>query len=314
MLNWLCQGTCPDIATITSLLASNTRCPSPGHLEAAKYVGRYLKSTSDLGLLFSSKGNPTLEGYIHFPLPDDVLLPDGSSSPACIGFCYANWGPQDASVPRFDQLLRSVSIDETKSICGHIIMMGGAPIKWMTHKEKRNSRSSCEAEIKATDECVKSVQQFRNLLDEMSLLNTSSSTTIFNDNRGAVDWSQTSSTKGLRHLNIRENCVREAIQLDEVSVAHIAGSSNPADLFSKEFKSDVTFRTLRGLLLFYPSFFLQDDAPRLDGGCQVITYIVFSKESRSPCDVLSFLPAWLSHNLCKNSKIKNILPFYLIMV
>ena len=147
-------------------------------------------------------------------------------------------------------------------------MMGGAPIKWMTHKEKRNSRSSCEAEIKATDECVKSVQQFRNLLDEMNLLDVSSSTAIFNDNRGTVDWSQTSSTKGLHHLNIQENCSRDAILLDEVSVAHIPGSSNPADLFSKEFKSDVTFCTLRGVLLFHPSTLL---APRLDGGCQVIT-------------------------------------------
>ncbi len=103
MLNWLCQGTRPDIATITSLLASHTRCPSPGHLEAVKYVGRYLKSTSDLGLLFSSKGNSTLEGYIHFPFPDDVLLPDGHSIPAYIGFCDANWGLQDASLPKDDQ-------------------------------------------------------------------------------------------------------------------------------------------------------------------------------------------------------------------
>ncbi len=58
MLNWLCQGTCPDIATITSLLASHTHCLSPGHIEAVKFLDHYLKSTSDLGLLFSSKGNP----------------------------------------------------------------------------------------------------------------------------------------------------------------------------------------------------------------------------------------------------------------
>jgi hypothetical protein len=128
MLNWLCQGTHPDIATITSLLASFTSCPSPGHLDAIKNVGHYLKSTSDLGLVFSSSGNPILEAFHHFPLNDDITTPDGFLSPHCTGFCDANWGPQDASVPKPDAPSRFVSIHETKSVCGHVLFMGGAPI------------------------------------------------------------------------------------------------------------------------------------------------------------------------------------------
>jgi hypothetical protein len=50
---------------------------------------------------------------------------------------------------------RPVTVQESRSICGHIFFYGGCPILWKTHKEKRISRSSCEAEIKATDECVK---------------------------------------------------------------------------------------------------------------------------------------------------------------
>ena len=38
MLNWLSLGTRPDITTVCSLLASNQCCPSPGHLDTAKYV------------------------------------------------------------------------------------------------------------------------------------------------------------------------------------------------------------------------------------------------------------------------------------
>jgi hypothetical protein len=45
MINWLQQCTRPDLATIYSLLATYTHRPSPGHLEAAKYVGRYILST-----------------------------------------------------------------------------------------------------------------------------------------------------------------------------------------------------------------------------------------------------------------------------
>jgi hypothetical protein len=33
------QCTCPDISTIFSLLASHMHCLSPGHIDAARYVG-----------------------------------------------------------------------------------------------------------------------------------------------------------------------------------------------------------------------------------------------------------------------------------
>ena len=144
--------------------------------------------------------------------------------------------------------------------------MGGCPILWKTHKEKRISRSSCEVEIKSTDECVKNVQMFRHILSDLSLIDSSSPTPVYNDNRGAVDWSNSFSTKGMRHVNIRENAIREARVLNEISIHHIPGVSNPADLFTKEFKSDTLFRTLRGLILFYPSSFKSDVASRLDGG------------------------------------------------
>ena len=163
---------------------------------------------------------------------------------------------------------RLVSSLETRSICGHVLMMGGAPVFWKCHKESRTSRSSTEAEIKATDECTKSVQMFRNILGDLELINLSLATTIYNDNKGAVNWSNTSSTKGMRHVNIRENAVREAIhEFNEVAVLHIPGAHNPSDIFTKEFKSDAIFRTLRGLLLSYPSALIAQNVPRLDGGC-----------------------------------------------
>jgi hypothetical protein len=210
MINWLTQGTRPDLATIFSLLASHTKMPSPGHLDAVKHVGRYLKSTADLGLLFTSRRNQALESYIYFPLNESVPLPNGSTAPELTGFCDANWGPQDASLPSSSTPSRQVSINETRSICGHILFMGGSPIFWKTHKESRISRSSCESEVKATDECTKSIQMFRNVLGDLGLINLQDATTIYNDNRGAVDWSNTTSTKGMRHVNIRENCVCEA--------------------------------------------------------------------------------------------------------
>jgi hypothetical protein len=76
MLNWLSQGTRPDITTMVSLLASHQCTPSPGHLDAAKYLGKYLKATAHLGLLFSSRHNSKLEGFVFFPI--HPLNPSGS--------------------------------------------------------------------------------------------------------------------------------------------------------------------------------------------------------------------------------------------
>jgi len=68
MINWLTMGTRPDLATMFSLLASNTSNPSPGHLDAVKHLGRYIKSTADLGFLFSSRRNVPLESFVFFPV------------------------------------------------------------------------------------------------------------------------------------------------------------------------------------------------------------------------------------------------------
>jgi hypothetical protein len=140
MINWLQRCTRPDLATIFTLLATHIHCPSPGHLEAAKYVGRYILSTMDLSLVFSTQASSSLETFIHFPLPD-LSTPNPSLST----FCDANWGPQDASHPSPTNS-RPVSIHESESICGHIFFYGGCPILWKTHKETRISCSSCEAE------------------------------------------------------------------------------------------------------------------------------------------------------------------------
>jgi len=66
MLNWLQPCTHPDLATILSLSGTHMHCPSPGHIEAAKYVGRYILSTMDLGLGFSTKTTSSLESIFPF--------------------------------------------------------------------------------------------------------------------------------------------------------------------------------------------------------------------------------------------------------
>ena len=254
MLNWLSISTRPDLTTAHSLLAIATAAPTQGHLNAIRYVGRYIKATADYGISFSSSPNNNLEGFITFPLPDH-----NSSIPIPSAFADANWGPQDASVPS-PKNIRSVSINKTRSILGHIIFFSGGPLIWKCNKEKRISRSSCEAEIKATDECTKNVQWMRHLLEDLDLL-AHTPTPIYNDNQAAIIWCKTTSTKGMHHYNIRENAVREAInEHKEVSIHHVGGKTNPADLLTKEHKSPDIFRSLRDSFM----------SRRSSGGCSHI--------------------------------------------
>jgi hypothetical protein len=80
-------------------------------------------------------------------------------------------------------------------------------------------------------------------------------TAIYNDNKVAADWSNSSSTKVMCHVNIWENSVREAIhEFNEITASHIPGQNNPVAIFTKEFKSDVIFRSYSLELIVVLSF------------------------------------------------------------
>jgi hypothetical protein len=72
---------------------------------------------------------------------------------------------------------------------------------------------------------------------------------IFNDNKACVQWSKRTTTKGLRHIQMRENRIRENIASQFVDIQHIAGKINLADIFTKEMKNTCHFVELRDLFM-----------------------------------------------------------------
>jgi hypothetical protein len=79
-----------DIATITDIIVQHQSYPSPGHVEAAKYVICYLKGTSILGITFTSKTKSSIKSFVKFPIPQEKLEP----------FSDSNWVPKGASNPK----------------------------------------------------------------------------------------------------------------------------------------------------------------------------------------------------------------------
>jgi hypothetical protein len=86
-----------------------------------------------------------------------------------------------------------------------------------------------------------------------------------NDNEAAVKWCHNMTTKGLRHIQMRENAVREQVQLGLITVEHIGGKQNLSDAFTKEEKDTEHFITCRDMLVTAtPKTKIQDENTSTD--------------------------------------------------
>ena len=239
-LLWLSQGTRPDLSTITNMLAQHQNNPNDKHIASAKHAIKYLKGTKTKGITFNSNTDSKLTSYVHFPIQSETVQ----------GISDANWGPQDQSKPNTTRPLPEIEQFKTRSISGHVLTFMG-PLNWTSKRQKITARSSCEAEIYATDECVKDIIHLRHVIQDLDLEKEllHPKTKIYNDNMACVMWSKNTTTKGLRHLQIRENAIRES---KFIKIEHICGKINPADMFTKEDKDPDHFRRLRDTIVTEP--------------------------------------------------------------
>ena len=100
---------------------------------------------------------------------------------------------------------------------GAIVYRMGGPIAWKAIRQVKTSLSSCEAEIRATNEGVKLTMGVRHLAEALSdlgilLPDASLPTDLYNDNHSCVIWANSTTTKGIRHMELREDSVREPRQ------------------------------------------------------------------------------------------------------
>ena len=77
-------------------------------------------------------------------------------------------------------------------------------------------------------------------------------TPIYNDNTGCIAWSNTSTNRNLRHIQMRENVIRENIILKYINILHCDGKENIADIFTKEDRDKQHFLKLRDTLVHDP--------------------------------------------------------------
>lgn len=125
------------------------------------------------------------------------------------------------------------------------------PLHWLSKRQSVTAGSSAEAEIYATDECIKFLLELSQILEflEVKHLFMPDTNIVYNDNNACIQWSKNTTTKGLRHIQMHKNRVRENILSKFVTICHVDGKINIADIFTKEMKDTTHFFEPRDLFM-----------------------------------------------------------------
>ncbi len=136
----------------------------------------------------------------------------------------------------------------------------GGPLGWLSKRQDRTSLSSCEAEICATSATSKKVIDLRNICQSFTELGFPISdldkpTIIYNDNNPCIWWSHNMTSKAVQYIELCENSVCKWVQDKTVSVKHVAGKVNPADIFTKDMQNGMQFCCLHDSFMSWLSNF-----------------------------------------------------------
>jgi hypothetical protein len=199
-LQYLANGTRPDIAHATQSIAHHTLDPGTSHLRAIQRVLRYLRGTKDLGLVYKQQS-------------------DKSSPPQLLAYADADYAGD---------------LETRRSTSGGIILLAGAAIFTKSKRQKTVSLSTPEAELVSITECAREVKYLRNLLQEIGQ-DAGSATTICDDNLGVVSIANSGTDyKGrMRHLDVSHFYIQELVRNGEILVVHVPSEEQVADILTK---------------------------------------------------------------------------------
>jgi hypothetical protein len=100
------------------------------------------------------------------------------------------------------------------------------------------------------------------------ITDTTSASPLYNDNQSCVRWSHNMTTQQIRHMEMRENVVREWVQDSYLQILHVPDRTNPADIFTKEMQDGAHFWCLRDSFMCTLADFFQQSLLDVHLSCQ----------------------------------------------
>ena len=197
-LLWVAIISRPDIAFAASHLAKFNSNPGQVHWKAAKRVLRYLSATRKLCL---------------------VLGCDNSGTDALTGYTDSDWARDR---------------DDSRSYGAYVFMLGDSCVSWSSRKQPTVATSSTEAEYMALSNATKQAIWLRSLLSEIGLFIESTSTTMYADNRGAIELTkQPRLHSRTKHIPIHFHFIRQHVADKTISIVHCPTQHMIADGLTK---------------------------------------------------------------------------------
>jgi hypothetical protein len=184
----------PDLAHCVSVLSRFMINPGPSHITAAKHALRYLKGTLDSGIIFGTEPL-TLVGWTD---SDHMGCPDTK-----------------------------------RSTSGYVFQLAGGPIIWRASRQSISASSTYEAEYIS---CFDAVQELRWLAQFLPNLDIpiSHPAVIKCDNASAVALSRNPAHHSRsKHFDLRHHIVQHFTSTRFVSIEHVPGEIQLADIFTK---------------------------------------------------------------------------------
>lgn len=211
VLNYIQNGTRPDISFTVGFLSRNMKNPTYADLAKAKRCLKYLKGTKELGLSFETWRLTELKLELYVD---------------------SSWG----------------NGPDRKSICGYVILVNHSVIHYKSKTQSIVCLSSTEAEFLALSLGLKDLLWIRNILLELRYV--IQEIVCYVDNQGALKLVKGESGMGkTRHMDIKLQFVKQEVKNKGIKMQYITGDSNPADLFTKAL-SRPTFEKHRNELVY----------------------------------------------------------------
>ena len=194
-LTYISTTTRPDISAAVGMLSQFMSNPNTIHWTGIKRILRYLKGTCYHGLVYDGKNGDTLTGYSD-----------------------ADWGGD---------------IVTRRSTSGYIFQLGSSTISWCSRKQATVAKSSTEAEYVALSIATQEAIWLRRLLVDLGFV-VDCSTTIFEDNQGAIELSKNPKHHNrTKHIDVNYHFVRERVATKEVNICYCPTNDMLADMLTK---------------------------------------------------------------------------------
>jgi hypothetical protein len=194
-----------------------------------RYIGRYLKGSSDEGIYLDPKQEQSFECWVDADFLGQYV--------------------KGASDMHLDPMT-------AKSRTGFVITYAGCPIIWGSKLQRESALSTTEAEYMAISEAFRSLLPLMDLLEEAREKGIPIETgppvvrcKAFEDNSGALELARLPKMRPrTKHINVKYHHFREAVALGRVTILHVPTEKQLGDMLTKNLPRE-QFKKLRGVIM-----------------------------------------------------------------